>query len=124
MLVEKDDGLVVFLGKPRVDALRFGLHFVHVVFVAFYEGSARRSQFDEGESSLIVGIFLEESLEAAESFDDAFGVIDAVDADSEKFRLDVVPAQQLLFGGRLRSIFGPWFGHGNADGKWFYQSQV
>ncbi len=50
--------------------------------------AARRSDLHECEFPLILGPFLEESFDSAESFDDSLGVVDAINTHAEKAGLD------------------------------------
>ena len=69
--------------EARVDAVGFGAYFVEELAVTRNIGAAGRADLNKGEAALIAGVEFEKVLDAAETLDDSFGVIDAIYADAQ-----------------------------------------
>src|ERR1035438_3735954 len=88
MPLEEDDGFPVLVFKAAIDAIGFAFHFVDEVLVAADVCTAGSADLDEGEAAYIRRIALEKALDAAEALGNAFGVVEAIHANSEVIRLD------------------------------------
>src|SRR5258708_19641967 len=102
MAFEKDDGLPATGLKARVDALSFGGDVVEQRLVALNLGATGSADLNEGEAALVRGVKLEEELDAAEALENAFGVIDTIDANSQECGADA----------ELVTQRGTFFSHG------------
>src|SRR5258708_21553169 len=102
MAFEKDDGLPATGLKARVDALSFGGDVVEQRLVALNLGATGSADLNEGEAALVRGVKLEEELYAAEALENAFHVIDAIDANSQECGADA----------ELVAQRGTFFSHG------------
>src|SRR5580704_13575677 len=81
--LEEDNGFPVLGVKAPVDAIGFAFHLADQILIAADVGAAGCAYLDEGEAADVGRIEIEKTLDAAEAFRDAFGVIQAIDADSE-----------------------------------------
>ena len=84
MLFEKEDRLPVAGLEAGVDALGFGGQFVEQALIARDIGAAGRANLDKGEAALVGRVEFEKELEGTKALKNALGVVDAIDADSEK----------------------------------------
>src|SRR5258708_11552404 len=80
--------------EAPVDAFRLGLHLGEQIVIALDVRPTRSSNLHEREFSLIAGILFEEPLNSQKALQNAFGVIDAVDADAHECRLHAQTSQQ------------------------------
>jgi len=128
VFLQKDDGPVVLGLELPVDPFGLLLDLRQKVMVALDVGAAGSPDLDEDEFPLIPGVFLQETFNPAEPFQDALGVIHPFHADAEIFRLDPQLFQQgrTVFQGRLGFDAGILKGVGkrHADGEGFHQGRV
>src|SRR6267143_3813703 len=88
MLLEEHDGFPARGLEARVDAFHFGAYLGEKILVTLDIRPARRADLHESKTLLIVRIQFQKTLDATEAFQDAFGVIHAIDADPEKGSLN------------------------------------
>src|SRR5690242_12534918 len=74
--------------EPRVDSLGLSRDLVEQTLITIDVRAARRANLHKCEAPLIRRIQLEEELDGAEALENAFGVVDAIDANSHKRRAD------------------------------------
>src|SRR5580765_2324214 len=72
--------------EPPVDAIGLDLHVHQQILVALDPRAAWRADLHEGEAAAIVGILLEEPLDAEEALEDALRVVDPIDARADELR--------------------------------------
>src|SRR5271167_792322 len=82
--LQKHDRLPMPSLKARVDALRFGADFLQKLLVAWNIRAAWSADLHKGKGLLVGGIQFQEALNPVKTLQDALGVIDAVDANSQK----------------------------------------
>ncbi len=70
--------------KLPVDSLGFRFHFEQQILVAFDLRPARRADLHEGETFPVGRMLLEQTFDGSKPFDDAFRVVDPVDAHAEE----------------------------------------
>src|SRR6266849_528890 len=88
MLLEEHDGFPTRGLEARVDAFYLGAYLGEKILVTLDIRPARRADLHERKTLLIVRIQFQKALDGAEAFEDAFGVIHAIDADAEKGSLN------------------------------------
>src|SRR3984893_5021925 len=84
MALEKDDGLPAAGLEAGVDAFGFGGELAEQILVAVNVGAAGRADLDKGKAALVRRIKLEEEFDGAEALENAFGVVNAIDANSNE----------------------------------------
>ena len=82
--IQEHQGLPVAGLETPVDAFGFGENLLHQILVTPYVGPAGRTDLDESQFAPISGILFKKALEGAEAFRNALGVIDPIDAHSQK----------------------------------------
>ncbi len=108
---ERNDRPPAADAKAAVDAVGFGADFVEKLFVTRNVCAAGSADLHQGEAALINGIHFQEAFDAAEALDDALGVVEAIDTDSEKrcFDAEFGTESAALFAraaNRLASVIG------------------
>src|SRR5579871_6197314 len=84
MLLEQNDGFPAIVLETGVDSLCFSDHFVEELLIARNIRTAGSRDFDERKAAMIRRMKFEKALDTAETLQNAFGVIDAVDAHTEE----------------------------------------
>src|SRR5689334_13110222 len=79
MEIAQNDWLPFCVLQGTVDAFGFGYNLVHEVVVALDVGTTRRTDLNERELPLVVRILVQETLNALEALENAFGVVNAID---------------------------------------------
>ena len=100
LAVLKDNGLPLAAFKARVDPLSFGCHLGLELAISLDAAASGRADLDEGEFLLVAGMHFKKHLHCLEAFDDALGVVDAVDAHAKKgcFDAKFCKQQAAVFG--------------------------
>src|SRR5215813_1618131 len=88
MLAQEHDRLPAASLEFCVDTFGFRTHFIQKLLVARNIRATGCADLHESEAPLVCRITFEKQLNAAESFKNTFGIVDAVDADAEQRRLD------------------------------------
>src|SRR5260370_33157046 len=108
MPLEQHDGLPLFRLKTKVDPFRFRAHFLQKQAITLDGRAAGRANLHEGEAAMKRGIQFQETLNAAETFENSLGVIDAVHSDTQERSFDAQLGAQrrALFPGASRLLRG------------------
>src|SRR4051794_18842033 len=103
MTLEQHDRLPGVRLEPTVDAVRLGDHLADEVIVSLDACTARRANLHERKLTLVVRPALQKSLNAAEPLENAFGVVDPIDANPQEARgdADVLHQPHANVAGRL-----------------------
>src|SRR5258706_12282094 len=127
MTLEKEDGLPVAGLEARVDAVGVGRHVGQQILIAVDIGAAGSANLDKGEAPLVGRVELEKEFDGAKTLENAFCVVDAIDADSEKRGADAeLTAQRgaLFIHAAMRLEGMAVFLKSNADGIGEHTGQV
>src|SRR5689334_19549774 len=95
MPVQKHDRLPIPRLEFPVDTFGFSFHLGHQLVITLDVGAAGSANLHEGELTDKRRIFFQEALDACEALGQAFGVIHAIDADTEIKSLDAKFLQKL-----------------------------
>jgi len=73
--------------EARVDAVGVGRHVGQQILIAIDIGAAGSANLDKGEAPLVGRVELEKEFDGAKTLENAFRVVDAIDADSRRVAL-------------------------------------